>query len=109
MLTLCGPKAKECYERAHQARQRALTSTDPVTRNEFLASEARWVKLAQSYELSKRVTLFLKKPQRFPKHPLCPRCLVPMWLSEIQSSWEKVEYFYECKVCEEKAMLPEEG
>src|SRR5262249_52094863 len=47
-------------------------------------------------------------PQAFPKHPICPRCEVPMWLVEMQSSHEKVEYFYECKACEGKMSVTDD-
>jgi Crp-like helix-turn-helix domain len=76
--------------------------TYPFAREEFLASEMRWLKLAENYELSERLTYFLNRPPVFPKHPICPNCHVPMWLLEIQSRSEKVEFFYECKVCEAK-------
>jgi hypothetical protein len=40
--------------------------------------------------------------EAIPKHPVCPRCDVPMWLIKVQTTLEKVEYFYECKGCEGK-------
>jgi hypothetical protein len=41
--------------------------------------------------------------EAIPKHPVCARCDVPMWLIKVQTTPEKVEYFYECKGCEGKA------
>ena len=102
MLRSVSTRARQCHEWASKARQRALESTDPVSRDEYLASEARWLKLAESYELTERLTDFLNKPTAFPKHPKCPNCHVPMWLVAIESSYEKVEYLYECKACEDK-------
>ena len=32
----------------------------------------------------------------------------PMWLVEIQSSCEKVEYLYECKACEDKMSVTDD-
>jgi len=108
VLKSTSPNARHCYERAVEAHARAGEANDPFVRDEFLASEARWLKLAESYELSERLTNFLKRPVVFPKHPECANCHVPMWLVEIQSSCEKVEYLYECKVCEEKTTLTEQ-
>jgi tRNA(Ile2) C34 agmatinyltransferase TiaS len=59
--------------------------------DDFTASEKRWLKLAD--------TPFI------PKHPVCPNCHVSMWLLEIQSIGKKVDYLYECKVCETKATV----
>ena len=53
-------------------------------------------------------TSSLPGPQAFPKHPICPRCEVPMWLVEMQTSCEKVEYFYECKACEGKMSVTDD-
>ena len=102
MLKPGNPNATHCNERALEAHERAVEAADPSTRDEFLVSEARWIKLAKSYELSER-------PAVLPKHPKCANCHVPMWLVEIQSGHEKVEYFYECKACEEKVTLSEQG
>ena len=102
MLRSVSARARQCHEWASKARERALETADPVLRDEYLASEERWLKLAESYELTERLTDFLNKPAAFPKHPECPNCQVPMWLVEIQSSTKKVEYLYECKACEEK-------
>ena len=107
MLKSANPNARHCYERALEAHERAVEAADPSTRDELLAPEARLLRLAESCELSERLTSFLKKPAVFPKHPECANCHVPMWLVEIQSTYEKVEYFYECKVCEEKTTLTE--
>jgi hypothetical protein len=102
VLKAANPGARQCYERALKAKVCVLEATDPFAREEFLASEMRWLKLAENYELSERLTYFLNRPPVFPKHPICPNCHVPMWLLEIQSRSEKVEFFYECKVCEAK-------
>ena len=105
MLKSVSTRARQCHEWASKARQRALATSDPVSRDEYLASEVRWLKLAESYELTERLTDFLNKPAAFPKHPECPNCHVPMWLVEMQSSSEKVEYLYECKACETEATI----
>lgn len=102
MLKSVNARAKQCHEWASRARQRILKSTDPISRAEYLAADARWLKLAESYELPERLTGSLNYPSAFPKHPKCMNCHVPMWLVAIQSNSEKVEYFYECKACENR-------
>ena len=105
MLKSVSARARQCHEWASTARQRALETTDSVSRDEYLESEARWLKLAESYELTERLTDFLKKPSVFPDHPKCPNCHVSIWLVEMQSNFAKVDYLYECKACEEKAIV----
>jgi len=105
VLKSVSPHVRECYELALEARRHALETTDPVSRDEYLVSEARCFNLAKSWELSERLTDFLKAPTALPKHPECPNCHVPMWLVAIQNSPEKVEYLYECKACETKATI----
>jgi hypothetical protein len=107
VLKLVSPKAGQCYERALQAHERADAAIDPVARNNYPASETRWPKLAQSYEPSGRLSHFLKRPEIFPKHPECANCHVPMWLTEIHTSCERMEYFFECKASEDKVTLTE--
>jgi len=47
VLKAASPNARHCYEQAAEARRR----NDAPTRDDLLASEARWLKLAQSYEI----------------------------------------------------------
>ena len=64
--------------------------------------KAPWLKLARSYDFSE------PQPQISPKHPICLRCDVPMWLSKIRTKPKKVEYFYECKACEDKMSVTDD-
>ena len=44
-----------------------------------------------------------------PKHPLCPICGVPMWVTfveHIPGKPLKDRLHYECRACEAKAVLP---
>jgi transcription elongation factor Elf1 len=66
------------------------------------SSEAPWLKLARSHDP------FEQQAQTFPKHPICPRCDVPMWLSKVRTKSKKVEYFYECKACEDKMTVTDD-
>jgi hypothetical protein len=45
------------------------------------------------------------RPRTFPPHPICPRCDVPMWLSKVRTEPKKIEYFYECRACEDKRSI----
>ena len=105
MLKAASPNARHCYEQAAEARRRACATNDAPTRDDLLASEARWLKLAQSYEFSERLSEFLNRPVSLPEHPVCRGCGLAMWLIEIQSSGATVNYVYECKVCETKTVL----
>lgn len=106
MLKPASAFARNCYKRALEARQHALAAGDAFARDEFLASEALWLKLAESCEFSERVASFLNT---FPKHPICPCCDVPMWLSKVRTKPEGIEYFYECKACADKASVTDAG
>jgi hypothetical protein len=105
LLRAANPDARHCYEQAAEARQRAFATSDAMVRDDLLASEARWLKLAQSYEFSERLSEFLNRPVSLPEHPVCRSCGLAMWLIEIQSSGATVNYVYECKVCETKTVL----
>ena len=71
------------------------------------SSEEFPLKLAQSHE-SAHINQTLKAPQALPKHPICPRCDVPMWLSKVRTEPKKAEYFYECKACEDKMSVTDD-
>jgi hypothetical protein len=108
MLQSTHPKARECYERAARARDRAAHARDELERQDCLNDEARWLKLAQSYEYTARLTDFLNK-QRRSSHPKCATCAVPMWhigTQHLSGDPPKDRWHYECKVCGEKLVLP---
>jgi hypothetical protein len=104
MLQPANPKAKECYDRAARARQRALEATAGPERQDYLDAEQRWIRLAQSYDLSARLDDFLEARSE-PKHPRCTTCAVPMWLvdvNHIPGDPPRERRYYECKVCAAK-------
>lgn len=107
MLKPSSPEARLCYEHAFEARRRALQASTTRERDDFLAIERSWLKLAQSYEFTERLDRFLGKD--FPKHPECPSCAVPMWLVEMNSSPEGVECRYQCKACDHTILLTDGG
>jgi len=47
------------------------------------------------------------------KRPVCPTCLVPMWLTKIVThppgDKSHDRYYFECKVCDSLAILPPLG
>ena len=111
MLQPANPKAKECYDRATRARQRALSTQDAKERQDHLDAEQRWLKLAESYDLADRLNLFLET-RREPKHPQCTACAVPMWLVDrqhIPGEPPRERWFYECKVCDAKLVVSFDG
>ncbi len=107
MLRSSTPQAKYCYERASKAKRRAFETADQQARDECLASEAQWLKLAANYEQSGRMTRFLQRPATMPEHPLCQQCKMSMWLVEMQSSLERRDFVYECKVCNAQQTITE--
>ena len=48
-----------CHERARQAREKADTATAAEARTDHLAAEARWLALAHSHELQRRLSTML--------------------------------------------------
>jgi hypothetical protein len=107
MLQPANSKAKECYDRATRARQRALDARDAQERQDHLDAEQRWLRLAQSYDLSARLDDFLESSSE-PKHPRCTACAVPMWLVDVQripGDPPRERRYYECKVCDAKLVL----
>ena len=104
MLKPANPQSRHCYERALEARQRGLETRNPAARDDFFAAETRWIKLAQSYEFSERLSRFLAT---YFKHPVCPTCSVRMWLLEMNVSHGGVDYYYECKACGHTQLLSE--
>jgi len=51
-------KVRHCYQRALRCRERAMCSSDPETKTSYLAMEGRWLRLAESYELTERFSEF---------------------------------------------------
>ena len=107
MLKAVNPKARYCYERACEARERALQASNPLVRDDFFAAEKRWLRLAESYEFSGRLSHYLAQWPQSPMHPVCPACSVRMWLLEMNVGQSGVDYRYECKACGRTALVSE--
>jgi hypothetical protein len=57
MLQKLTEEIAECYAHASECRERAK-GLDPVTKEDFLGMEGRWLSLAHSYELAERLSNF---------------------------------------------------
>ena len=99
MLHKLPEEAAECYRLARQAQEKAKSATDEAIKRDYLGLEQRWIKLAQSYELLKRVSTYNSEVKRRiavfqppkPPHPVlprsaCPACAKVMRLAQIGPS-----------------------
>ena len=59
MLRRIGPRQQECLSRATHCRELAELAADPKTRAEDLKMEQSWLRLADSYQISERLDLFV--------------------------------------------------
>jgi CRP/FNR family cyclic AMP-dependent transcriptional regulator len=55
MLHKLTEEIAECYAHASECRERAKATLDPVTKNDFLEMEQRWLSLARRYETAERL------------------------------------------------------
>jgi|GEM_PF-813008 hypothetical protein len=98
MLKVANRNARYCYTRALAAKERALETKNPEDRVLYFEAEARWLKLAEGYDISARIDQFIAS-QPTPQRPSCPVCALAMPLTEVQVCRGAIEYRYECKVC----------
>jgi hypothetical protein len=63
LLKLTGEIA-ECYGHATDARERAKTTDNETTKQDFLDTERRWLSLAHSYEFAERLSNFTAEVER---------------------------------------------
>ncbi len=61
MLLKLSQQARQCYEHAERCRQRADAAADPEVRADYLDFEARWLFMAEVYQLSLRLTDFTRR------------------------------------------------
>ena len=64
MLKNLSKQVRDCYRRAEEAERRAAEMSDPLLRQDFLDSAARWMKLARSYEFTEQLERFTYKPTK---------------------------------------------
>jgi hypothetical protein len=85
MLQKLAEKIAQCHRRAREAKEKAERATDFAAKRDYLNLERRWLLLAESYELTQRVSDFnaevkkriavLRPPD--PPDPALPRVLCP--------------------------------
>lgn len=62
MASLTSQQVRECYERAATARRQAEAGRTLAEREEWRATEQRWMRLARLYKLQGEVMGFLDRP-----------------------------------------------
>ena len=67
MLQHIGPRQRECLSRAAHCRELAENAADPGIRAEYLKMEKSWLHLADSYQFSERLNLFVANGERTKK------------------------------------------
>ena len=67
MLQRIGPRQPECLSRATHCRELAEIAGDPKNRAEYLKMEKSWLRLADSYQFSERLNLFVANGKRTKK------------------------------------------
>ena len=53
-----------CYQRAEESRRMGERETDPQRQHEYLEMEARWIKLAISYQFAEQSSSFNQEVSR---------------------------------------------
>lgn len=66
MLLKLSKEIAGCYRHAAECREEARLARDPVTKEEYLEMEQRWLLLARSHEFTQRLRDFAE--QNRPKH-----------------------------------------
>jgi hypothetical protein len=61
MLRRIGPRQQERLSRTIHSRELAELAADPNSRAEYLKVEQSWLRLADSYQFSERLDLFVAK------------------------------------------------
>jgi len=64
MLLDLSTEIRNCHEHAERCRRLAREARDPEQEADYLELEKRWLKLAQSYEHTERITRYLDDVDR---------------------------------------------
>jgi hypothetical protein len=67
MLVSLSDQVRECLRHAEDCARQASSHSDPRLRQDFLEMEARWLKLARSYEFTERLADFSKSNRINPR------------------------------------------
>ena len=65
MLKKSSDKVRLCYQLAAEARAQAQLETDPARKERFFEIERRYIRLAQSPELTESLTDFTREVRKF--------------------------------------------
>jgi len=65
VLKKSSDKVRLCYQLAAEARARAQQETDAARKERFFEIEARYIRLAQSHELTESLADFGREARRF--------------------------------------------
>jgi hypothetical protein len=100
MLQKLSEQAADCHRRAQEARRKADLAADRTVRQDYLDLERRWLKLAESYQFTQRISDFegeINKGVAVFRPPLppdpalprvrCPRCGKTMKLTQIEPAF----------------------
>ena len=102
MLRKQSPAVRLYLERAANARERASTAVDEVSRQFHQVMESNWMDLAASTAFVERVDLFLQSTEfrlRLSSSDLCPHCNGRMMLKAIHSTLVLEEHIFRCRRC----------
>src|SRR5262245_44507315 len=66
-------KIRRCYQRAAESHERAAQASDAQAKGQYLAMEERWLRLAQSYELTESLSDFGAEARRHLEEKCPPR------------------------------------
>jgi len=69
MLQKLSDQIRACHERAEEAARKAAAVSDPARKADYLAAKDRWLALAQSYDLTSRVSDFMAANAARKKEP----------------------------------------
>jgi hypothetical protein len=72
MLESLSEQIRDCYEHAEECARKAAAQSNPRLKQDFLDMERRWLALAKSYELSRRLTDFSNQARRNTANPATP-------------------------------------
>ena len=64
MLQNSSDNVRLCFRRANECHERALSTENPVLKDSMLSAEQGWMRLANSYELTERLSCFIAEARR---------------------------------------------
>lgn len=97
VLKSANGNADHCYAAALAAEQNASRALDPILREFYLDTEARWLQLGASFEHMERIKTFLAHLRSLPKKPFCPACDLCMDAKGLTCRPDgQIEYHFMC-------------